>query len=83
MIKVSFRIPSGGGGMVQGMASGELAQELQEWVRNYTECDIFNNIKKQGYHWTIEFINERDAVAFIQTFNPKREHWWNNAKIER
>lgn len=66
--------------MVQGMTNSELYRMLGEWKQKYGDCFT---VSQDGYYRTLEFDNDRDAVLFIQTFKPKREHWWHNAKIEK
>ena len=66
--------------MVQGMTNAELKRMLAEWTDRYGLCYHFS---ADGYYRTLEFDDDRNAILFIQTFKPKREHWWTNAKIER
>lgn len=66
--------------MVQGITSGEFKQLLAEWTDQYGQC---YKLTADGYFRTLKFDSDRDFVLFVQTFKPKREHWWNNAKIER
>ena len=80
IIKITFRILSGAGGMVQGMTNSELYRILGAWKKQYGDCFT---VTQDGYHRTLEFANDRDFILFVQTFKPTREHWWQNAKIER
>jgi hypothetical protein len=78
-MKVTFRILSGGGGMVQGMTNGELFRMLGEWQRSYGDCFT---VTREGYYRTLEFNTKENFNLFVRTFRPLREHWWKNAKIE-
>ena len=79
-MRVTFRILSGAGGLVQGMCQGELSKMLNEWKMIHGDCFILKSI---GYLRLIEFNNEDDFNLFLQTFRPQSEHWWRNAKIEK
>ncbi len=62
------------------MTNAEFKRVLAEWTDQHGQC---YQLTANGYHRTLEFDNDRDAVLFIQTFKPAREHWWANAQIER
>ena len=66
--------------MVQGMTNSEFKQLLAEWTGQHGLC---YELTAEGYYRALEFHTERDFVLFVQTFKPKHEHWWRNAKIER
>ena len=75
---VIFRVPNGGGGLVQGLAYGELNHLLKEWKEQNGDCYTTLNI---GYYRILDFKTKKAFRIFLKTFRPKREHWWKNAKI--
>ena len=79
-IKVTFRILSGGGGIVQGMTNSEFKELLAAWTSRYGQC---YQLSADSYYRTLEFDTERDFVLFVKTFKPQQKHWWRNAKIEK
>lgn len=79
-MKVRFRIPQGGGGIVQGMASAELKSELASWEEQYSNTHILG-IDRMGWYWSVEFTSTRSLVLFLTTFKPKRDHWWRHARL--
>ena len=81
-MRVIFRIPNGGGGMVQGMASAELKQTIAAWEEIHGTDHIARH-SKQGWFWHVEFDSERSWVLFLTTFQPKHPHWWKNCRIEK
>ena len=81
MHTVKFRIPNGGGGMVQGMASAELKKELTAWQDRHG-LDHIHSSTKQGWYWHVEFVDDRSLVLFLTTFKPQRDHWLSNMRVE-
>ncbi len=75
---VIFRVPNGGGGIVQGMAYAELNHLLKEWKEQHGDCYSTLNIR---YHRILDFKTKKAFLLFLKTFRPNREHWWLNAKI--
>ena len=81
MYTVKFRIPNGGGGMVQGMASAEIKREILAWEELHGKEHISVHIK-QGWYWAVEFSSNRSLVLFLTTFKPERSHWQTNMRVE-
>lgn len=79
LMTVTFRVPSGGGGIVQGISYAEINKSLSQWVADYGESFTVTN---NGYYRTLYFTNKSKFSLFLKTFRPEREHWWQNAKIE-
>lgn len=80
-MKIEFRIPNGGGGMVQGMASAELKREVDLWEQTHGTRHIRCQTR-HGYYWYIEFNCVRSLVLFLLTFRPQRDHWLRNYRIK-
>lgn len=78
---VKFRIPNGGGGIVQGMASAEFLREVMAWKVLYGETHI-NEYTKQGWYWLVDFHSTRSMVLFLTTFKPSNDFWMKNCSIE-
>ena len=81
MYTVKFRIPNGGGGMVQGMASAEIKKEILAWEDRYG-LDHIHTSSKQGWYWHVEFAEQRSLVLFLLTFKPSRDHRLTNMRVE-
>ena len=82
MYMVKFRIPNGGGGMVQGMASAEIRKEILAWEAVHGSEHITTHIK-QGWYWAVEFSTARSFILFLSTFKPERDYWLRNMSIEK
>lgn len=75
---VTFKVPSGGGGIVQGICYAEINKSLTQWATDHGECFTVTN---NGYYRTLHFTNKSKFSLLLKTFRPEREHWWQNAKI--
>lgn len=78
-MRIKFVLPQGAGGMVQGMALGEIKrlyiQFAQEHGFNYTlDC--------VGYEITVVPECLRDLTVFMLYWNPDREHWRRYELVE-
>lgn len=77
--RVTFRVLSGGGGMVQGMTNGEFYRMVHWWKNEYGD---YFNISQDGLLRHCDFSDKEQFQLFLNTFKPQREHWWKNATIQ-
>ena len=71
-MRIKFRIPSGSGGMVQGMALGEIKQLLLQMEQDH---GFFYTLHYVQYEFTVVPQSMRDLTVFMMYWNPSREYW--------
>jgi hypothetical protein len=71
-MQIKFRIPGGSGGMVQGMALGEIKLLLREFA---DEHGFFYTLHYVQYEFTVVPQTLRDLTVFMMYWNPSRPHW--------
>jgi hypothetical protein len=71
-MRIKYRIPSGSGGMVQGMALGEIKLLLREFAE---EHGFYYTLDHVQYEFTVVPETLRDLTVFMLYWNPSRKYW--------